>query len=117
MKGPPITVACECGTSALVEYPSTWECEECGRRWNTGQIPEDEYWGIMDEMKRFRFEAIRSALILGAVIVTVSILLSKTFFFLVPIVFSGWYLFYMPRWRRRVRAVARSTPNWNLHPE
>jgi hypothetical protein len=36
---------------------------------------------------------------------------------LLPVVMSFWFLFYMPRWRRRVREKARSLRRWNLHPE
>jgi hypothetical protein len=28
-----------------------------------------------------------------------------------------WFLFYMPRWRRRVREQARNLRRWQLHPE
>ena len=117
VKGPPVRVVCDCGQKALVNYPTTWECEKCGRRWNTAQIPSEEYWGILSDMKRFRFEVMRSALLIGAVVLALCLLVSSTFFILVPVVFGGWYLFYMPRWRRRVRDRARSLPNWTLRPE
>ena len=117
VKGPPVRVVCDCGQKALVNYPTTWECEKCGRRWNTAQIPSEEYWGILSDMKRFRFEVMRSALLIGGVVLALCLLISSTFFILVPVVFGGWYLFYMPRWRRRVRDRARSLPNWTLRPE
>jgi hypothetical protein len=55
--------------------------------------------------------------ILGAVFVYLALTISKSFFFLIPIMTSGWYLFYMPRWRQQVRRHARHVPNWELHPE
>jgi hypothetical protein len=36
---------------------------------------------------------------------------------LLPVVMGFWFLFYMPRWRRRVREQARSLRRWQLHPE
>jgi hypothetical protein len=36
---------------------------------------------------------------------------------LLPVVMSFWFLFYMPRWRRRVRLQARNLQKWQLHPE
>jgi hypothetical protein len=36
---------------------------------------------------------------------------------LLPVVMSFWFLFYMPRWRRRVRQQARNLQRWQLHPE
>jgi hypothetical protein len=36
---------------------------------------------------------------------------------MLPVVLAGWYLFYMPLWRAKVRRRARSLPTWQLHPE
>jgi len=117
VKGAPITVQCDCGAKRLVPYGEVWECEQCHRRWNTSQISAEEYWGIMTEMRRFRLRAIRSMVILGAIFVYLAIAVSSSFFFLIPILTSAWYLFYMPRWRQRVRRHARQLPKWELHPE
>jgi hypothetical protein len=32
-------------------------------------------------------------------------------------VLAGWFLGYMPWWRRKLRRQARSLPKWKLHPE
>jgi hypothetical protein len=117
VKGPPIRVVCECGEKALVAYPTTWVCGTCGRRWNTGQIPSDDYWGILNDMKRLRFQVIGTAGVLALVMLGLSIFVSASLLFMLPVVFGGWYLIYMPRWRREVRARARSLPNWTLRPE
>jgi hypothetical protein len=117
VKGPPITVKCDCGVKRLVAYGQTWECDQCHRRWNTNQIPSEQYQGIMTEMRRFRMNAIRSMVIIGAIFVYLALAISKSFFFLIPIITAGWYLFYMPRWRQRVRRHAREVPKWELHPE
>lgn len=71
----------------------------------------------MVEMRRFRLKAIRSMLILAGVFVVLALTISESFFILIPLAMSGWYLFYMPRWRQRVRRHARHVPNWELHPE
>src|SRR5712691_8002156 len=42
VKGPPITVKCDCGRVSLVPYGATWTCEDCGTRWNTSQIPAEQ---------------------------------------------------------------------------
>jgi len=36
---------------------------------------------------------------------------------LLPIVLAFWFIFYMPRWRRRVREQARSLRKWKLRAE
>lgn len=117
MKGPPITVRCECGQLKHVPYPETWQCEQCGRRWNTAQIPADEYWGILKEMRRFRFSAIAAAVVLGVTFTILALVVSQSLFLLLPVVLAGWYIWYMPFWRRKVRRRARSLPKWQLHPE
>lgn len=117
MKGAPITVKCDCGKKALVAYGDVWQCEGCQRRWNTNQIDAEDYWGIMREMRRFRMKAIQSMLILGGVFVYLAVTISTSFFILIPLMMSAWYLFYMPRWRQRVRRHARGLPTWDLHPE
>jgi hypothetical protein len=117
VKGPPIRVVCECGERALVPYPNTWVCESCGRRWNTGQIPSEDYWGIMSEMRRFRLEILGIGAVLAVGLLGLAIFVNFSLLFLLPVFFGGWYLVYMPRWRRRVRARTRALPNWTLRPE
>jgi hypothetical protein len=118
MKGALITVRCDCGVAKHVPYGDAWECPACGRRWNTAQIASDDYWGIMREMRRYRLEVIAVSVALGiALAFTLSHLGSRRFFPLVLCVMGFWFLIYMPRWRKRVRARARSLPGWQLRPE
>jgi hypothetical protein len=117
MKPPPITIRCDCGEMRHVPYGERWECESCGKRWNTAQIPSEEYHGILREMRRFRFSAIGFAVVIAVVFVAVAVLVSQSLFLLLPVILSGWYIFYMPLWRQKVRRRARSLPTWQLHPE
>jgi len=117
MRGPVITIRCQCGRVERVRYGDRWQCETCRRRWNTAQIPAGEYWGIVREMRRFRLTAIAAAVVLGLAFALLAFLVSRSFLLLLPLVLSGWYLWYMPRWRQRVRRRARSLPTWELHPE
>jgi hypothetical protein len=117
MNAPPITVRCDCGEQAQVAYPETWVCGKCGRRWNTAQIPAEEYLGILREMKRFRITAIAAALVLAVLFAVLALTVSQSFFLLLPPALAGWYIVYMPLWRRKVRRRARSLPTWQLRPE
>jgi hypothetical protein len=92
-------------------------CSTCHRRWNTGQIPAEEYWGIMREMRRLRITVITTALGIVTPIVILAVVAGIRILVLLPVVMSFWFLFYMPRWRRRVREQARSLRKWQLHPE
>jgi hypothetical protein len=117
MKGPPITVKCDCGNVNHVPYGDAWTCERCKRRWNTAQIPHDEYWGIMKQMRWFRFQAMGVAVAIAVTFFLLGATVEKRFFVLAPLVLGAWFLFYMPQWRRKVRAAARNLPTWKLTPD
>ena len=117
VRGALITVRCDCGGIGYVPYDERWECPTCHRRWNTGQIPADEYWGIMRDMRRMRINVLATALGIVVPIVVLTAVAGIRILLLLPIVMSFWFLFYMPRWRRRVRQQARNLRKWQLHPE
>jgi hypothetical protein len=33
------------------------------------------------------------------------------------LVMTFWFVFYMPRWRKKVRLRARNLPHWQLRPD
>src|SRR5215204_1128307 len=39
LKGPPITLTCECGQKRDLPYGERWRCEQCGRTSDTNRIP------------------------------------------------------------------------------
>ena len=118
MKGPPITVSCRCGEVRHVPYGETWTCEKCGRRWNTAQIPEEEYWGIMREMRRYRLQVLAVSVFMGVGFAVVLANVDARRFLPLALGLMGfWFLVYMPRWRQKVRRRARSLPHWQLRPE
>ena len=52
--GPAITVTCECGEKRELRYGEDWTCESCGRRWDTNQIPPEQYKAIRNTQLRYR---------------------------------------------------------------
>ena len=115
VKGPPITVSCDCGEIERVPYGDAWICPICGRRWDTAQIPPEEYWGVMREMRRYRLEVVAVSVALGiALAITLANLGSRRYFPIVLGVMGFWFLIYMPRWRQKVRRRARELPGWRL---
>jgi hypothetical protein len=117
MGRPPITITCECGQVAEVPYGDTWRCEGCGKRWNTGQIPAEEYENLLRRMRRFRIEVLAVALVVGAVFVALVVIGGDRFILLFPAIAFAWLFLYLPTWRRRARRGARGGPEWDLHPE
>ena len=114
MKGPPITVRCDCGVVQPIPYGEAWTCPSCGRRWDTAQIPAEEYRGIMHEMRMYRVQAMITGVGLAIAVVLISYVSHRPLFPLALLTMGGWWLLYMPRWRRKVRARARSLPTWKL---
>lgn len=100
-----------------VPYGETWQCESCGRRWNTSQIPAGEYEGLLRDMRRLRLVPIAVALGTALVFGLLAIFVAESLFLLMPVVLGMWFLAYMPWWRRRIRRRARSAPKWKLRPE
>ena len=98
-------------------YGDTWQCEECGRRWNTAQIPADVYWGIMREMRRYRVIVIGIAIALAVTFGLLAFVVAERLILLLPIVLAFWLIWFMPWWRRQLRKRARSLPSWKLTPE
>jgi hypothetical protein len=117
VRGAPITIRCDCGEVRSVGYGDRWTCDACGRRWNTTQIPADAYWGIMREMRRYRFSVFGMALAIAAVFALLGVFAGQQFFVLLPLALGFWFLWYMPLWRRKVRRRARNLPKWQLRPE
>ena len=68
-------------------------------------------------MRRTRINVLVTALGMVIPIVAASVFLGIRILLLLPVVMGFWFLFYMPRWRRRVRQQARSLRRWKLHPE
>jgi uncharacterized membrane protein YccC len=68
-------------------------------------------------MRRMRFTVIGTALAMIIPIAALTPVAGVRILLLLPILMGFWFMFYMPRWRRRVRQQARSLQRWSLHPE
>jgi hypothetical protein len=118
LRGPPIAVTCECGEKRDLRYGESWVCESCGRRWNTAQIPADQYEAIRRTQLRFRVLPV----LYGLVVAGVAIFFTLTgnlfsVFVLLPMAMMGWFIFVRPSHRRRYRKAIAELPRWKLSPE
>jgi hypothetical protein len=115
-KGPLITVKCECGKRRELHYGEQWECEGCGRRFDTSKIPIEEYAAIRRTQIRYRLlPLVAGVLLLIAMILFV--LAGRAFSGLVAVafVFAAWAIFGRPFFRARYRrALAQNTPTWKI---
>ena len=71
----------------------------------------------MRDMRRMRITVMVAALALVVPVVALVPFAGTRILILLPVIMGFWFVFYMPRWRRRVREQARSLRRWNLHPE
>jgi hypothetical protein len=116
VRGAPITITCECGARAELAYGERHDCE-CGRRWNTAQIPAEEYWGVMRDVRRYRNLTVGVALAVCAVVLPLALFVSEGFFFVLLVLLGVWAFYARPFLRRRVRSKLAERPTWNLRPE
>jgi len=117
LSGPPITVTCGCGEVRYLRYGERWQCEKCGSRWDTNQIPEDEYAAVRRIQRR---QIMVPALVLALVGATVIlfIALGRVYsIILVPVALTCWFIFVRPIQRRRLGEQLAELPKWELKPE
>ena len=118
LRGPPITLTCECGEKRDLPYGERWTCEKCGRTWDTGRIPHEQYDAIRKLSLRFRALPIA----FGSFVAAVAIFFTLTdnvfsVFFLLPVALTTWFILLRPLHRRRYRAAVKSLPRWELRAE
>jgi hypothetical protein len=115
LKGPPITVTCECGERHELFYGAGWTCPSCGLAYDSKQIPTEEYATIRRLQRRFRALPIA----LGCVVAALAIAFTLTgnvvgVFFLMPVALISWFVFIRPAHRKRYRAAIANLPRWDL---
>jgi hypothetical protein len=114
-KGPPITVTCECGERHELFYGERWTCPDCGRAYDSGQIPAEEYRQIRRLQLRFRAVPIALGLTVAALAITFTLTGNIVgVFLLMPFALISWFVFIRPTHRKRYRAAIAELPRWDL---
>ena len=118
MRGPPITLQCDCGAATHVAYGERWTCPECGKTWDTAQIPSDDYAALVRSVRRYRLLAVGPPLVLALVFVPLAIFVGIQFAFLLFVLILGHGLFVMPKLREQAtKSVRQSVSSWKLGAE
>jgi hypothetical protein len=118
VQAPPITITCDCGAVENLGYGERWQCEECGKTWDTRQIPQGDYDALLRGLKRYRLLVLLPPLLLAAVLVPLTVLAGLQFAFLLFVFVMGYALLVVPQLRRSATARMReSTMRWKLRPE
>jgi hypothetical protein len=118
LRGPPITISCQCGEKRELRYGQSWTCERCGRRWNTARIPAEQYAAIRGTQLRFRvLPVVYGLLVAGAALFFLLTGNIFSMFILLPVGTMAWFFFIQPVHRRRYRRAIAALPRWKLGPE
>jgi hypothetical protein len=117
VRGPPISITCECGERRSLRYGERWTCEQCGRTWNTEQIPAEEYQRLIRHLRRPKLVALGIALALAGFVAVVALVVNLSLLFTLPILLGGIAILAGPPWKRWVRRRVADRPRWELHAE
>jgi hypothetical protein len=118
VRKPPITITCDCGAAGSAAYGKLWNCRECGRSWDTKQIPEEEYTALLRSVNRYRLLTVGPPLAATAVLLPLGVVVGIQFAILLFGLVTAWALFVVPQLRRRqARRILKGTPRWNLRPD
>jgi hypothetical protein len=118
LRGPPISLTCECGAKKDLAYGEEWRCESCGRRWDTTRIPREDYDAIRRTQLRFRILPVA----LGLLVLGLAVFFTLTgnvfsVFFLLPVALMSWFMLIRPVHRKRYRRAVADLPKWELKAE
>jgi hypothetical protein len=118
LRGPPISVTCECGEKRDLQYGTRWECERCGRAYDTATIPREQYDVIRRLSLRYRVVPVAFGMFVAATAIFFTLTGNiPGAFFLLPISMATWFVFIRPAHRRRYRAAVAALPRWTLRAE
>jgi hypothetical protein len=119
MKGPAITLRCDCGAEGRAGYGERWTCAECGRTYDTRRIPQADYAAISALNRRYRQTLTAIVVVLALLVLAIAITGQLIPIFAgLGVVLISWFLYIKPLvHRRHRRAVTGLTRKWNLEPE
>jgi hypothetical protein len=119
MKAPPISLKCDCGAQAKLGYGERWTCPECGRAYDTRDIPEQEYRELAGLSRRYRMIGFGLVALLAALTLFLVIFgLPFQVFIALPAILLFWFTYVRPIMRRRyLRRTRELTSTWKLHGE
>jgi hypothetical protein len=117
-RGPLITLTCECGERHELHYGEQWQCEKCGRIWNTNRIPIEQYAQIRRTQLRLR-RVVLALLALAVVAIVAFILIGRVLggIILVAIAALAWRQYLWPRQKQRYIESIDERPSWEIEPD
>lgn len=99
-------------------YGERWTCPDCGKTWDTAQIPRADYDRLVRSVRRYRLLVLGPPILLAAVLIPLSVTVGVQYALLLFLLLLAWGLLVMPQLRSRATAtVLRHTSTWKLRAE
>jgi hypothetical protein len=119
MRGPAITLRCDCGAEGQAAYAERWSCPNCGRVYETSRIPESDYAAVAALDRRYRITGFAIVAVLATIVLAVALTGQLISIFAgLAVAMLSWFLFIKPIvHRRHRRAVGALTRRWELNAE
>jgi hypothetical protein len=103
---------------ASVRYEERWTCPECGKTWDTSQIPREDYGRLVWSVRRYRLLVLGPPVALAAVLIPLAVTVGVQYALLLFFLLLAWGLLVMPKLRSRATAhVLQRAGSWKLSPE
>jgi hypothetical protein len=118
VKGPRITITCECGTATRAHYGERFTCEGCGRVYDTSHIPSTDYARLASVVRRFRIGGWAFGVVV-ALLALWLVLQGQPFVLLIGLssILFAWFTYGRPFVRSRYRKALATLPRWDLKAE
>lgn len=113
-RGLPIVVTCACGGSGrLPSRSDAWSCPACGQAYRTDGLEVADVARRLAVVKRYAWGGVIAVLVIcGALaVIRPEALLAA------PLLLGAYYFFIQPRYRRKLRELYESLPEWQLRPQ
>lgn len=118
MRGPAITLRCDCGADGRVPFGARWACPECGRSYDTTAIPPGEYERIVSAVRHYRIAGLAMMAVIAAMVLALALSHQPVQIFAgLPLILLVWFMYVRPVFRRRYRRAIADVPTWQLHSE
>jgi hypothetical protein len=113
----PITVTCGCGASGALSAgaadSAAWACPACGTRYATSGLDTADLARRLAAVKRYVWGGAATILLIAVVLALVRPVALLT----VPVLLGVYYFYVMPRYRRKLRELYASLPEWQLRAQ
>ena len=109
-----LAITCRCGRRERVQLGQVWCCPDCGRAWDTGQVPAEEYQAYRRAVRRVQVLSLSGVVVAVAVTAPLALLVSPGLLPVGMVLLGVWYFWYLPSHRKQVRKLYATLPRWEI---